>query len=51
TKELLNYRRDYAVAESLRYAKVWNAGVVQGKDFSRALVSGMKKTKHTFVKL
>ncbi|KAM0554999.1 hypothetical protein ACHAPJ_006347 [Fusarium lateritium] len=51
TKELLNYGRDNSVAESLRYTRVWNAAAVQGKDFSQALMSGLKKTKPRFEKL
>ncbi|KAF4989900.1 hypothetical protein FDECE_14563 [Fusarium decemcellulare] len=51
TKELLNYGRDNAVAESLRYTRVWNASALQGKDFSQALMSGLKKTKPRFEKL
>ncbi|KAJ3463156.1 hypothetical protein MRS44_007942 [Fusarium solani] len=51
TKELLNYGRDHSVDESLRYTKVWNAAAVQSKDFSQALMSGLKKTKPRFEKL
>ncbi|KAF5017848.1 hypothetical protein F66182_10193 [Fusarium sp. NRRL 66182] len=51
TKELLNYGRDNSVAESLRYTRVWNAAAVQGRDFSQALMSGLKKTKPRFEKL
>ncbi|KAI1032464.1 hypothetical protein LB505_005143 [Fusarium chuoi] len=51
TKELLNHGRDHTVAESLRYTQVWNAAAVQGKDFSLALMSGLKKTKPRFEKL
>ncbi|KAF4977156.1 hypothetical protein FZEAL_6264 [Fusarium zealandicum] len=51
TKELLNYGRDNGVAESLRYTRVWNAAALQGKDFSQAMLSGLKKTKARFEKL
>lgn len=51
TKELLNHARDRDVASSLRYTQVWNAAALQGDDFGRAIMSGLKKTKPRFEKL
>ncbi|PWY87440.1 enoyl-CoA hydratase/isomerase family protein [Aspergillus heteromorphus CBS 117.55] len=51
TKELLNYSRDHTVEEGLRYTTVWNSAMVQTKDVSDALLSGIQKRKATFAKL
>ncbi|PWY86598.1 enoyl-CoA hydratase/isomerase family protein [Aspergillus sclerotioniger CBS 115572] len=51
TKELLNYSRDHTVQEGLRYTTVWNSAMVQTKDVSAALLSGIQKRKPTFEKL
>ncbi|PYI01537.1 ClpP/crotonase [Aspergillus sclerotiicarbonarius CBS 121057] len=51
TKELLNYSRDHTVQEGLRYTTVWNSAMLQTKDVSAALLSGIQKRKPTFEKL
>lgn len=51
TKELLNYGREHGTADSLRYTQIWNSAALQGSDFSRALTSGLKKSKPRFEKL
>lgn len=51
TKELLNHARDHTVADSLRYTGVWNSAAVQTDDVTRAILSGLKKTRPTFEKL
>ncbi|KAH7399953.1 ClpP/crotonase-like domain-containing protein [Cadophora sp. MPI-SDFR-AT-0126] len=51
TKELLNHARDHTVASSLRYTGVWNSAAIQTEDVTRAMLSGIKKTKPRFEKL
>ncbi|KAK0102419.1 hypothetical protein ONS95_006039 [Cadophora gregata] len=51
TKELLNHARDHTVASSLRYTGVWNSAAIQTEDVSKAMLSGIKKTKPRFEKL
>jgi Delta3,5-Delta2,4-dienoyl-CoA isomerase len=51
TKELLNHARDNKLADSLRYAGVWNSAALQTTDVERAMLSGLKKTRPTFEKL
>ncbi|KAL3425831.1 enoyl-hydratase isomerase family protein [Phlyctema vagabunda] len=51
TKELLNHARDHNVADSLRYTGVWNSAGIQTEDVTRAMLSGLKKTRPTFEKL
>ncbi|RAL03118.1 enoyl-CoA hydratase/isomerase family protein [Aspergillus ibericus CBS 121593] len=51
TKELLNYSRDHTVQEGLRYTTVWNSAMLQTKDVSAALLSGIQRRKPTFEKL
>ncbi|KAI1274029.1 enoyl CoA hydratase-like protein [Xylaria sp. FL0933] len=51
TKEILNYSRDHPVAEGLRYTAVWNSAMLQSKDLSAAMLSGIKKTKPRYEKL
>ncbi|RDW82052.1 enoyl-CoA hydratase family protein [Coleophoma cylindrospora] len=51
TKELLNHARDHTVSDSLRYTGVWNSAGIQTDDITKAMLSGLKKTKPTFAKL
>lgn len=51
TKELLNHARDHTVAESLRYTAIWNQTMLQTDDVTRAMMSGIQKSKPTFAKL
>jgi len=51
TKELLNHARDHTVASSLRYTGVWNSAAIQTEDVTKAMLSGIKKTKPRFEKL
>ncbi|RHZ53996.1 hypothetical protein CDV55_104085 [Aspergillus turcosus] len=51
TKEILNYSRDHSVQDGLRYTAVWNSAMLQTKDVSAALLSGLKKRTPTFEKL
>ncbi|GJP92998.1 hypothetical protein CBS63078_6550 [Aspergillus niger] len=51
TKELLNYSRDHTVPEGLWYTAVWNSAMLQTKDVTAALLSGIQKRKPTFEKL
>ncbi|KAI1421533.1 enoyl CoA hydratase-like protein [Xylaria sp. FL1777] len=51
TKNILNFSRDNSVAEGLRYTAVWNSAMLQSKDVSAAMLSGIKRTKPRFEKL
>ncbi|EAL92136.1 hypothetical protein KXW98_006702 [Aspergillus fumigatus] len=51
TKEIMNYSRDRSVQDGLRYTAVWNSAMLQTKDVSAALLSGLKKRTPTFEKL
>ncbi|KAF7117335.1 hypothetical protein CNMCM5793_006084 [Aspergillus hiratsukae] len=51
TKEILNFSRDHSVQDGLRYTAVWNSAMLQTKDVSAALLSGLKKRTPTFEKL
>ncbi|KAI5362800.1 putative enoyl-CoA hydratase/isomerase, ClpP/crotonase-like domain superfamily [Septoria linicola] len=51
SKALLDFSRDRPVADGLAYTAVWNAAMVQSEDVTKAMMSGLKKTKTTFEKL
>ncbi|KAF4511870.1 hypothetical protein G6O67_001074 [Ophiocordyceps sinensis] len=51
TKELLNYGREHATADSLRYTTVWNSVALQAGDVTAAMAGVFGKRKPTFEKL
>lgn len=51
TKELLNYGREHATTDSLRYTTVWNSVALQAGDFAAAMAGVFGGKKPTFEKL
>lgn len=51
SKALLDFSRDRPVEDGLRYTASWNAAMVQAEDVTKAMTSGVRKTKPTFEKL
>lgn len=51
TKRVLDYSRDHSVADGLEYVSVWNAAMLQGEDFGKAVGSGLRKERVRFAKL
>ncbi|KAJ8606938.1 hypothetical protein MRB53_040603 [Persea americana] len=51
TKFLLDYSRDRPVEDGLHMTAVWNSGMLQTKDVTSAMTSGLTKRKPTFEKL
>ncbi|EME40458.1 hypothetical protein DOTSEDRAFT_90687 [Dothistroma septosporum NZE10] len=51
SKALFDFSRDRPVQDGLLYTAAWNAAMVQSEDVTKAMLSGLKKTKSTFSKL
>ncbi|WPG98761.1 Hypothetical protein R9X50_00155500 [Acrodontium crateriforme] len=51
SKALLDFSRDRPIEDGLRYTASWNAAMVQAEDVTKAMMSGVRKTKPTFEKL
>jgi delta(3,5)-delta(2,4)-dienoyl-CoA isomerase len=51
SKALMDFSRDRSVADGLAYTAAWNAAMVQSEDVTKAMMSGLKKTKTSFEKL
>lgn len=51
SKALLDFSRDRPVEDGLKFTASWNSAMVQAEDVTRAMMSGVRKTKPTFEKL
>lgn len=51
TKRVLDFSVEHKTEEGLEYVATWNSGMLQTEDVSKAMTSGLRKSKASFAKL